>query len=191
MPKGWERFARLLTLAPDIFWVGAVLDGVTDGSVMDRASVMHRVLHAAPEQRRQLLGQTAFAPYIAADRPPTHAWREDLRRAIPEIPTGERRPLARLLVCLDDYFARLDDEFKRIAADPDSAHSSGDSAPGAWTHHRNLERRLRLLLAGDPFHPALILIYLLLEFLAMEKLRALMLARLRGWPAPDALTAAH
>ena len=188
LPGDWEDFRRHLVLAPDIFWLAPILAGEDPGTRLDPDSRLQHVARSAPQQRRGLLEETPFAGYVAAAEPPELQWRDDLASSIPRLPRAERRPIERLRQTLERYLAEKSAEFERLAEWPGGSVEAGAGGPGAWRHHRALEEKLYTLLAGDPFHPALILIYALFELLTMEKLRALLLCRLLGWTPPTALT---
>lgn len=185
LPDEWEAFSRRLVLAPDVFWVTPVLAGEDPGMRLDADSALQRVARSSPEQRRGLLQDSPFAPYVEAGTEPEEAWRAALAASVPRLPAAERRPVQRLRHALDGYLAGKTAEFQRLA---DPGPGAVEDGAGTWHHHRALEERLYTLLAGDPFHPALILIHALLELLTMEKLRALLLCRLMNWPPPAALT---
>ena len=101
--------------------------------------------------------------------------------------------MVRLRKILEAYVTAKDYRFQQIAQPAAAGIGAGEPArfeQGAWLPHRELEFRLRLSLAGDPFQPALILAYTLIELLTMEKLKALLLSRLLGWPVPPVLRGA-
>ncbi len=187
LPDDWDAFGAHLTRIPDIFWVAPILAGDDPGTRLDTDSGLQRAARAAPEQRRGILGQGPFSIYLEGPEPPEKAWRDRLMDSIPRLSRGEGRPVARLVRTLRATLDAKSADFEQLAGSPDLAGSTAP-APGLWRHHRSLEDRLFALLAGDPFHPALILIHALLELLAMEKLRALLLSRLLGWAPPAALT---
>jgi hypothetical protein len=188
LPGEWEAFGRCLTLAPDIFWITPLLSGQDPGVLLDPDSGLKKVARAARDQRRDILDQGPFAPFIGGADGPESVWREYLVDAVPGLSDGERRPVDRLLNIVKDCLDRKSGEYNRLAASPDSSPDSDAATTGEWRFHRELEQKLYMALAGDPFHPALILNHALLELLAMEKLRALLLSRLLAWPPPRALT---
>lgn len=73
---------------------------------------------------------------------------------------------------------------RAIAAQRASHSGAGADPDEQWLLRSRLERGLRDLAAGDPFHPALVMILLDLEWIQFERVRALVLARAYGWPAP-------
>lgn len=184
LPDEWDEFGRCLILAPDIFWITPLLSGQDPGRWLDPDSKLKKVVRAAPEQRHGVLEQGPFAPFIDVSEGPESLWREHLVTTVPNLSKGERRPVDRLLSILEDSLAQKLAEYGRLAGLSDSS----EVTPGEWRFHRDLEQRLYTVLAGDPFHPALILIHALLELLTMEKLRALLLSRLFAWQPPRALT---
>lgn len=188
LPGEWDDFGEQLTLAPDIFWVAPLLAGDDPGTRLDPDSRLHRAARSAPGQRRGILEQTPFAAYLTGTEPTEIQWRDKLAASIPRLSRGERRPVARLEKTLKSFLDEKSAHYEQLAGSQNQAAESSVSAPGVWRHHRVLEDRLYMLLAGDPFHPALILIYALFELLTMEKLRALLLCRLLGWTPPAALT---
>lgn len=188
LPGEWDEFGRCLILAPDIFWVTPLLSGQDPGMRLDPDSKLKRVARAAPEQRRGVLHQGPFTPFLDGSDVPEALWREYLVATVPSLPEGEGRPVDRLLNILKDSLDQKIGEYNRLAVSPDNLSESNMAKPGEWRIHRELEQKLYTILAGDPFHPALILIHALLELLTMEKLRALLLSRLLAWPPPKALT---
>lgn len=188
LPRQWIEFGDQLVLAPDVFWVAPVLAGDDLSMRLDPDSLLQEAARAAPEQRRGILEHSPFAPFLDGPASPEDLWRDGLVARIPRLPRAERRPVDRLLKVLEDYLHEKHKGYQQHAGPPDNHDTSGVSSPGEWRHHRVLEEKLYVLLAGDPFHPALILIYALLELLTMEKLRALLLCRLLGWTPPAALT---
>lgn len=185
LPGEWDGFGEYLTLAPDVFWVAPILAGDDPGTRLDSASMLQRAARSAPEQRRGILEQTPLAIFLESPDPPEILWRDNMVAGIPRLPRGERRPVERLVKTLKAYLLEKSADYERITNPPDAESSM--TTPGEWRHHRVLEEKLYMLLAGDSFHPALILIYALFELLTMEKLRALLLCRLLGWAPPPAL----
>jgi hypothetical protein len=100
-------------------------------------------------------------------------WR-DLRRAFRGRPADIARRLERL------WRAHAEAIAVRRAAH----FGAGEDPDEQWLLRARLERGLRDLAAGDPFHPALVMILLDLEWIQFERVRALVLARAYGWPAP-------
>lgn len=188
LPDEWERFGDCLVVAPDIFWLKPVLDGEDPGTRLDRDSELQALIRAAPPQRLALAEKSRVGRYLDGGSRPEAQWRTDLLDRIPVIPRAERRPVERLSRILDEYLDAKDRVFQKLAEGNDSGEAPDES--GSWQTHAMLERRLRLLLAGDSFNAALILVYGLLELLTMEKLRALLICRLTGWPPPAALAEA-
>jgi len=188
LPREWEVFGEWLKLAPDVFWVSPVLAGEDPGMRLDADSVLQQAARHAPGQRRGFIERTALAPLIEGAAPPEELWRSRLVAGVPPLPPMERRPVERLQKTLDDYLADKVAVTRAVSTDDPEASATDSTAVGDWRLHKDLETRLFGLLAGDPFHPALILVYALLELLTMEKLRALLLARVLGWTPPPALT---
>jgi len=188
LPREWDEFRSQLILAPDVFWLAPVLAGEDPGTRLDADSELQRAARAAPAQRRGVLEQTSFAGFLERSERPEIVWRNELLAAVPRLACSERRPVERLRKVLDAYHADKSAEFERLAGQSEPAARRETGEAGHWSRHRSLEEKLYSLLAGDPFHPALILIYALLELLTMEKLRALLLCRLLGWSPPAALT---
>lgn len=188
LPVEWDDFGARLMLAPDIFWLTPVLAGEDPGARLDPGSALQRAARSAPQHRRGMLEETPFAVYLDDSGSPENRWREDLVASVPRLPRAERKPVDRLLEELNAYIEKKSADYEQLANPPRGALESDEAGVGAWRHHRALEEKLYLLLAGDPFHPALILAYALFELLTMEKLRALILSRLLGWAPPAALT---
>lgn len=118
-----------------------------------------------------------YAPFLEGARVRWRAWRREGRRVRLElsgVPADMARRLERLWLAHERTIA----ERRRARAD------SGADPDSQWFLRAQLERGLRDLAAGDPFHPVLVPILIGLEWIQFERARALLLARAHGWPAP-------
>ena len=99
---------------------------------------------------------------------------------MPGLSRHESHVLHRLRRLAASYAARLR-AARRAAGDA----AAPTAEPLQWRLESELTGRLRDLSAGDPFHGGLILIYGFLEWLQLQRCRALLIARAHRWPAPD------
>ncbi len=176
LPRAWNGTVKLLRMVPDILWLDGVLGGADVAASLDRDSELHELLKIDPERRGVVVQELPLGRFAAGPLPPLDAWWQALR-ASPSPGRGvEGRALASLLRLVDGYLRAREAQAQEVAVgavvEPELERLL---ASGRCPLRDGYVARLRVCLAGDPFHAVLPLIYLLLELDQMTTLRAVLL----------------
>ncbi len=130
-------------------------------------------------QRRDALVQAGYARFVLRPGPAAlDTWLNEFERACPQLTGMEAYVLHRLRRLLVDH-RRAVTKARREWNRTDRRDTSGIDLQ--WRAREQLDRRLRALLGGEPFHAGLVFVYALLELLQFERCRALLLARSNAW----------
>ncbi len=180
LPPAWSAAAELLRMLPDVLWLDAVLGGLDVAASLDRDSSLHALLALEADRRAGAIGTLAAGRFAGGDEGSFDAWWRALRRAAPVSVGVEGQAVRRLGALVDDYLRdrrRLSDAILAGEIDPDVERRLAD---GDCPLRAGYVDRLRMCLAGDPFHGVLPLVYLLLELDQMARLRSALLSCVGG-----------
>ncbi len=180
LPAAWSVTANLLRMLPDVIWLDAVLGGLDVAASLDRDSSLHALLALESDRRSAASVTLPSGRFAAGDEGSLDAWWGALRHSMPVSGGVEGQAVRRLGALVDGYLQdrkRLSDAILAGEIDPGVERQLVD---GVCPLREDYVERLRLCLAGDPFHGVLPLVYLLLELEQMVKLRAALLSCVGG-----------
>lgn len=167
LPRHWENTAQWLLDLPHLLQLRTVLSANADKGLLLPGSPFHDIILQPRPQRRKLLADSRYGSYLDDTHPPESCWAQRFASTLPVVQGQEAQVIKHLVQVLSEHFRGI---------------KPGMSAEQVWVQRRVLAARLRLLLAGDPFHGGILLIYALLECIQFERIRAILLLRAYQWP---------
>lgn len=177
LPEGWLPAREWLRLLPDLPALKLLLRHEKPPLPPELDITLQNATSLPLDQRRAALELTAYSPLLSFDASPESLWLEQFMSRLPRLSGREAAVVIRLKNILHEHLHELAE--LRTACRETAARHPPDASQ--WLLRDRLFRRLRALLAGDPFHAGIILIYGLLEAIQFERLRGLLLARSQGW----------
>jgi hypothetical protein len=133
-------------------------------------------LYSLPlRERRRVLEQGPLSEYVQQVGRPEQLWSRALRCSLPEMGGREDYVVARLIRLLQS------DVDRSRQSRGNGMSGAADDAP-ALALREPLRKKLKLLLAGNPFHAGTVLVYGILEAIQYERVRSILLLKATGWP---------
>lgn len=183
LPKQWVGVKRWLYLAGNLMWAQRLLTEPDIDPPDQIDAVLKPIFSLTLDGRRSRLEQTPYHQYLTAASPFDRCL-SDFVDACPSVSGREAYVLKRLVRSVLRHRVQLLGLRKQAAA------TGTVDLAAQWRLRDELEREVRGLIGGAPFHAGLILIYCLLELLQYERCRAFLVARSRGWERPEILGSA-
>lgn len=177
LPQAWSPVREWLRLLPDLPALKLLLLHEKPPLSLELDIGLQNVAGLPLEQRRAALALTAYSPLLSFEASPEPLWLEQFMSRLPRLSGREAAVMTRLKNILQEHLHELVE--LRTACRETAAQQPPDASQ--WRLRERLFQRLHALLAGDPFHAGIILIYGLLEAIQFERLRGLLLARSQGW----------
>lgn len=182
LPPTWAAWAEWLRLMPELVWVRPLVERGEDSGLVEVAGTLGDVARPADARRREAVAAVRFAACLGAGVSPEAVWLESLVDRLPRLAAAERRAVGRVVGCVRRHLAEvgaLRHAAREAPLEPGAARP-GD-AGRMWALRARFGEDLRALLAGNPFHAGTVIVYGLLEVLQLERVRALLIAKQRGW----------
>ena len=153
LPARWKPTGRWLLQLPHVLQLRGVLSGRLDKERLLPGSPFTGLVSESPAQRFKSLQESEYAVYLGEQCVPESCWAARFRTTLPDVSVQEGYILNRLGGLLAEHFRGIE---------PDMAPDQ------VWLHRSALFERLKLALAGEPFHVGILLIYALLESIQFE-----------------------
>ncbi|MGA8262294.1 MAG: hypothetical protein WB783_18970 [Arenicellales bacterium] len=184
LPPGWDGVRRWLDDGVGLVYVRALLRPTRLELPAGVDPALQEAAAADPADRRSILAKTRYARYLGDGVPTMDRWLGAFPAALPQTRGREAYVLARLQKLAADHLGSLGEVRRQWQRTDDPAALDADIQ---WRLREELERNLRDLLGGYPFHAGFFLVCALLELLQFERCRALLMARAYGWEATGVL----
>lgn len=183
LPNRWIGVRRWLELVPGLMWTQRLLAESEIKPPENIDAALKPLFSLPPGERATGLEQTPYHQYLSWPSP-FDRWLLDFASVCPAISGREAYALRRITRSVLRHRGQL------LSLREQAATAKTVDPAAQWRLRDQLGRELRDLIAGDPFHIGLILIYCLLELLQYERCRAFLVAHSRGWGRPDILVEA-
>ncbi|MGI9304465.1 MAG: hypothetical protein ACR2RB_17430 [Gammaproteobacteria bacterium] len=180
LPNDWIGVKRWLHLGAGLMWAQRLL---TESEIEPPERIdatLKPIFSLLADERGKRLEQTPYHQYLSV-KLPFDRWLLDFAGACPSVSGREAYVLRRLTKSVIRHRAQL------LGLRKQAATTKTVDLAAQWRLRDELERELRGLIGGDPFHAGLILIYCLLELLQYERCRAFLVARSCGWGRTEIL----
>lgn len=189
LPKHWSLAREWLRLLPNLLTLRLLLHYEKPSLPHDLDIPLQNVASLPLDQRLAALKHTAYAPLVSFEASPESLWLEQFMSRLPGVSGWEAAMLTRIKNILKENLIEIEQSRlscreaalsnQQMANRETTTKQAPDSSQ--WLLRDQLFKRLHALLAGDPFHVGMILIYGLLEGIQFERLRGLLLARSQHW----------
>lgn len=182
LPADWQAVAAWARAARELLWMPQILNAAAPELPTDADPALRHAATLPMVERVANLKGSHLGRYMDERGADWAAWLEDFERVCPGASGREAYVVARIRAAVDSHLAQL-----KAARDQVLAGAQEVPEDVQWRLRDRLAADLRPLLAGDPFHAGLTLIYGLLEVIEFERCRAVLLAFAQGWVAPTVL----
>lgn len=188
LPANWVAVREWWSILPDLSILKMLLHQEQITVKIEPKSLLRAIADLPKSQRRIALQDSPYGPLVSSDSTLESLWWDECQKRLPDMQGREATVVLRIKKFLREHVdanEQLRLQYREIVLTDNhhTAHEITDQT--LWVLRNQLSDKLRTLLAGDPFHAGMALIYGLLEAIQFERLRALLLTFAHHWHIED------